>query len=175
MNLARFTQKRGKMKDNKGFTLLELVIVVIIMGIVAALAIPNFQAYAINRGLKSAARDIESDIQNLKARAGSVSRDYRMVINVGNNEYSVQRLEDPNWVNPPWNNAPIDNYPSPKKPSTFGADIVITGTTYGGDMVTFSPRGITNAGTINLRNSRGSTATIETNLTGRAHVEFSLQ
>ena len=50
------------MKNQKGFTLVELMIVVAIIGILAAIAIPQFAAYRA-KGYNSAAT---SDLRNFK-------------------------------------------------------------------------------------------------------------
>ncbi len=150
----------GSLRSQEGFTLIECVIVISIISIVIAIAIPSFQKYAINGNLKAAARDIVSDFSSLKGRAIAENTTFSMSFSVANNNYLVQQ-----------GGVTIQT----KTPAYYARDIRITSVTFPGSTIIFQTRGTASAGTLNLINGRNSTAAITTNITGRANVQFNMQ
>ena len=67
-------KKELSMKNQKGFTLVELMIVVAIIGILAAIAIPQFAAYRI-RGFNASA---QSDAKNLSTNQATFFADWQL-------------------------------------------------------------------------------------------------
>lgn len=57
------------MKNNKGFTLIEVIVVTVLIGILAVIAIPSYLNWLPNYRLKGAARDVYSCLQKAKLEA----------------------------------------------------------------------------------------------------------
>lgn len=158
-----------KVRSSKGFSLIELIIVIAIFGIVLAIAAPNFTAYRDNTNLREAARSISSDMLLVKQRAVSESRNYRIDFNEAANTYTIKQETAPN--------SGIYSDLSTKPVGAGNTAIKILGTpsfSSGVSYVTFQPRGTCNPfGSLKLKNDRRPlVATITTQITGRVRVEY---
>src|SRR3989339_433835 len=67
-----------KMFRKYGFTLLELMIVIAVMGILATIAAPNFMRYMAERRLNGAARMVMSDLMNARMLAVTLNRNVQV-------------------------------------------------------------------------------------------------
>jgi len=154
----------GKMKGTastqKGFTLVEAIIAIFIIGIVTAIAIPQFQKMATNAKLRAAARDLMADFSRLKQRAMSENMAYKITFNDTEdiNNYAIQQKDG----------LTIQI----KTPAWFGAIRILSATFGRGKTITFHTRGTASAGHVVLVDERNSTATITVNFAGRTHVRF---
>ena len=82
---------RQLVNQQKGFTLIELIIVMGIMGILATIAVPTFQNYIRNQNLKTAARGITSDFFATREKALSENVRYRITFDQAGNSYTIAR------------------------------------------------------------------------------------
>lgn len=129
---------RGK-PNKSGFTVIELMIVLAIMVIIAATAVPYMMAGMTGGGLAQAAEQLRSDFHRAKMLAISRQASCTIQLDTGNHTYTISL-----------NNQTIDL-------SDYGGDIQIGA---GSVSVTFTPQGIcSTAGSVFLRDvhPRGST------------------
>lgn len=79
------------MKQNRGFTAIELILVIVILGILAAVAYPRFQA-APGFRVSAAAQAIAADIRYAQSQAVSTQYNYKVYFYAGSNSYSVYQV-----------------------------------------------------------------------------------
>jgi len=159
------------MKANKGFSLIELMIVIAIIGVVAGIAAPLFNGYRQNTNLKEAARDFSSDIALYRQRAVAENIRYKITFDQPANNYTVQKETASS------SGVYIDLVPAVTKSLGVYSQVIISDDPVPTvASITFSPRGTMGAGTITLKHTtRLSTATITTNITGRVYVTYDLK
>jgi type II secretion system protein H len=150
--------------SNKGFTLIEMMIVIAIIGILSAVSMYGWLGYQNNVNLKTAAREVMADMTSCKQRAVSEGIDYCIQFTDGSPDYTINA-----------NSCTSPTQTQAKSLTSFGSGLTITTTNFYLGRVSFIPRGTSSFGDINMKNSKNSTAKITVQITGRIYVAFTMQ
>ena len=88
------------MKHNAGFTMLELMIALAIIGVAAGFALPDLIAFMDNYQLKKAASRLYSDMQLTRLNAIKQGKDWAIVFDSANSRYYIcsDRGGDDSWA-----------------------------------------------------------------------------
>jgi prepilin-type N-terminal cleavage/methylation domain-containing protein len=155
-------------KKNSGFTLIELMVVIVVIGICVAIGVPNFVGWLPKYRLKSAARDLYSNLQLAKLSAIKNNADWAIVFNKAPDQYQVCSGQGPDnsWGggdNTVIKTVILNNYGSGVSyghgnagsaiGSTFGDEITFTN-----NVAVMNSRGTGNAGYVYLENSSAATS-----------------
>ncbi len=136
------------MLSDGGFTLLEMMVALAVLGILTAIAIPGWHSLRPGYELDSSTRQIQSEMHHIKMRAAAENIGFQLVYNGGASQYEIQR-----------NAEALATKQLPE-----GTIITKAGT------ISFSPRGTANANRVRLRNSAGVCKQIVVSATGRVRV-----
>lgn len=158
-----------KLRNQKGFSLVELLMVVAIVAIAAGVAIPYLTRYTQNNNLRNAARAISGDFFEYKSKATAESRMYSITFNVAGGTYTIAQCNATGSACAAY----TDLLPT-KNLTSFGSGITFDAGSTTTTVYTFQTRGTVTMGTVAVQNSRGSTATITTNITGKTYVQFNM-
>lgn len=76
----------------RAFTLIEIVFVLAVFAVLAAIALPNWGALLPDYNLKAAARQVQSELHRIKSQAISENVTYQLVFSASGDNYTVQRV-----------------------------------------------------------------------------------
>ena len=134
--------------NKKGVTLIELIIVFAIIAIGAVLAVPNFGPWLANYRLRTATRDIASNLRTAQMRAVSNNVNYQVLFDGVARTYILRRDSGGVWFND-------------GATQTLPTGIIMNMDV--GNQIQFNPNSSTTPGvtvSITLQNTKGTNRTI---------------
>jgi prepilin-type N-terminal cleavage/methylation domain-containing protein len=143
------------MRKNSGFTLIEVMTVIAIIGIVAGIVIPNVIGWLPGYRLRSGAEEIQSTLQ--LARLGAIKQNKSAIVTFDTANHTFLATISGQEIR------------SGKMPS----GIIIDSITCPSSQVQFDSRGLANAwtGNILVKNSQGDIKTITVNIVGNSKID----
>jgi len=169
------------LKPCSGFTLMELMIVIAIIGIMSGIAIPNFIGWLPDYRLRNAARGLLTDVQQTRLLAVKNNQDCAIVFDTANKRYLIclDKGSDNSWSATNDNTVyKTVNYTNYKAGVDFGHGSATTSATvsgsfpgdnvsYGYNIASFNARGTCTAGWVYLDNNKNDlTYAVGTQSTG---------
>ena len=159
------------MRNAKGFTILELMVAVAIVGILSAIAIPNMVGWKTNRQLIGATDQLNSLFQLSRSRSVRENADVVILIDAANDECRVF-VDDGRGGGTP-NNQVQDGGEIETKQLALPAGIDLYNLTLAQPFCGYDSRGIpinNNTGQIHLRNTAGQHMGIALNIAGNPRI-----
>ncbi|MEO0123569.1 MAG: GspH/FimT family pseudopilin [candidate division WOR-3 bacterium] len=86
--------KNIKKHLSKGMTLVELMVVIGIIGVIIALAVPNFSSMQRKARIKAAAQTIAQDLRQIRERALSTGVRHIITFDLPNRKYIISYVQD---------------------------------------------------------------------------------
>lgn len=167
----------SKCPGNNGFSILELMIVLAIIAILAGLTVPNMVAYRPRAQLKSAIRDIFSNMQLARLKSLRDNSDWAIQFDTDSNSYilisdkgaddTFNTADDTNYKSVSLADYPGITFGSLHGPRTGSTSDPTDGVSFSANRAEFNPDGTAKSGTVYLNNGSDSAAVGSSSSAGR--------
>ena len=135
------------MKSNAGFTLMELMVTIAIIGTLSAVAVPNMISWRNNAQFNSGVRQMKIAIEGTRMKAIKANMPSRMVFTDGGTTFDTEK----------WDSA-ANAFAAPQT-HQLPPGVRLANSNFGGDQLRFDGRGMPNTllgGTLQIENTDGS-------------------
>jgi prepilin-type N-terminal cleavage/methylation domain-containing protein len=147
---------------SRGFSLPELMMVVVVMGMLMVIAVPNFVRFNARDRVATAANDLEAALTLARQEASARRVSYRVRVESGPTRIVIERKSGASWVADPAE--PLSPHPTVQLVTRFGSDP-------GNHDLLIDPQGMVRSedapATFTFSNERADSATVRIVRTGR--------
>jgi len=161
------------MHKQSGFTIVEMIIVIALLSIIAAVGIPNYLNWLPDIRLKAAARNVKSDMMLAQQRAIRENASVAIVFSPGGNSYTVFVDNGAGGAAPnDWDRTGTEEL---MKTEAMPTAVVMDLAAFGVDQrVRFNGRGLPDqSGVVQLSNTKNIIRRINLSVVGRATIQIS--
>lgn len=153
-----------KKHNDRGFTLIEIMVTMAIVGVVSAIAIPNMIGWRGEHKLRGAVNNLVSDMQLAKIRAIREAETVAVVFDPATNSYSMFIDLNQDWI--------LDPDEQQFRNVTLPAGVNLQSTTFAGNRTRIDAKGMPSViGTATIRNTGGSELSVVMNRMGRLRTQ----
>lgn len=160
------------MNDKSGFSLVELMVVIAILAIVSAIAIPNVIGWRMGYELSAASRDAKSAFQNARIRAIKENANVVLLFDTTGNGRRYTAFVDNGEGGGVADNWARDGSERTVADITTPANVQISNITFAGNQTRFRPNGLPSVlGRLQLTNTRNDTIDVILSAGGNARIQ----
>jgi type IV fimbrial biogenesis protein FimT len=163
------------MMRKDGFTLIEALVTIVILGVLAVIAVPRFSLWMPDMRLRSAVRDLKSDMELAKLKAIRENAFVAVTFNLGANSYTA--FVDDGEGGGVANDLTLNGSEEVLTTVILPSDVTMYEASFSllGARCHFNSRGLTggSAGHVYMRNTNNNYRGISLNTVGRVQVQSS--